>query len=34
MQKYDAMTPYEMQHVQCCAHMASFKNGTVNNDRK
>jgi len=20
--------------VQCCAHTASFKNGTVNNDRK
>jgi hypothetical protein len=22
------------QHNQCCAHTASFKNGTVNNDRK
>jgi hypothetical protein len=22
------------QPYQCCAHTASFKNGTVNNDRK
>jgi len=27
------ITPHS-PHIQCCAHTASFKNGTVNNDRK